>query len=91
MLELPEVWALTNRAMVIETINMDSPKERDYGEKRIQWSVPWRITIILEKRSSNLACIPRVSDSGLSVMGPKICVCNKLPYDANAAGVQTTF
>lgn len=90
-MEAQEVWALINRAVVIETMEIDSPQERDYGENRILWSVPWQITIILKKRSSNLACIPRVSDSGLSGMCPKICISNKLPHDASAIGVRNTF
>lgn len=40
---------------------------------------------------SNLACIPRVSDSGFSGVGCKTCICDKLPYDIHAPGVWTTF
>lgn len=57
VLEEEEVCALINIAVVIETMEMDFLPERDFGENRIPQSVPWRITIILEKWSSNLACI----------------------------------
>lgn len=46
--EVHEVWAL-NIAVGIETMEMDSLQERDYGENRILWSVPQGITIILGK------------------------------------------
>ena len=49
MLEVQEVWALINIAVVIETMEMDSPQERDYRENRILWSAPWGIGVILEK------------------------------------------
>ena len=59
VLEEQEVCALTNTAVVIETMEMASLPKRDFGEDRIPWSVPWRITAVLEKWSSNLAFISK--------------------------------